>query len=54
LVFLNMPVLQQPEMYLNQIGQWFDEAGKLKNDSARDLLEKFVGAFAGWIDRHVT
>ncbi|MGE3142934.1 MAG: NADPH-dependent FMN reductase [Hyphomonadaceae bacterium] len=52
LTFLNMPALQQPEMYLNHVGDWFDEAGNLKNEEARKLLEKFVGAFAKWVETH--
>jgi chromate reductase, NAD(P)H dehydrogenase (quinone) len=49
LVFLNVPVLQQPEMYIGDAGKLFDENGKLVNDKTREFLKKFVGAFSDWI-----
>jgi chromate reductase len=52
LVFLDMPVLQQPEAYLNHTGQYFDDAGKLTKDDTRQLLEKLLTAFAGLIEKH--
>jgi len=52
LVFLDMPVLQQPEAYLNHTGQYFDDAGKLTKDDTRQLLEKLLAAFAGLIEKH--
>lgn len=52
LAFLNMPALQQPEAYLGGVGDWFDETGKLTNESARGFLAKFADAFAGWIETH--
>jgi chromate reductase len=53
LVFLDMPVLQQPEAYLIHTGQYFDDAGKLTKDDTRQLLEKLLAAFAGLIEKHV-
>jgi chromate reductase len=50
LVFLDMPVLQQPEMYLSGVGDWFDESGEVENDKTRDFLAQFAKAFTGWID----
>jgi chromate reductase len=50
LAFLNMPTLQQPEMYLAGVGDWFDEAGKLKKDDTRAFLGGFVKTFAAWIE----
>jgi chromate reductase len=52
LVFLNMPVVQQPEMYLSGVGDWFDEAGKLKKEDTRAFLGKFAKTFADWIEKH--
>src|SRR6266850_3300821 len=42
LVFLNVPVLQQPEAYIGNAAKLFDESGKLTDDSTRDLLQKFL------------
>jgi chromate reductase len=52
LVFLNMPVLQQPEAYVNGIDKAFDASGKLVDDSKRDFFRKYLEAYAAWIDRN--
>ncbi len=52
LVFLDMPCLQQPEMYIGSADKLFDRAGKLENDGTRALIQKFLAAFATWIDQH--
>ncbi|HEY7797987.1 MAG TPA: NAD(P)H-dependent oxidoreductase [Hyphomonadaceae bacterium] len=51
LAFLNTPILQQPEMYLSSVGDWFDENGKVKNDQTRDFLASFAKTFADWIEK---
>lgn len=51
LVFLDMPVMQQPEAYVGGADKLFDASGKLTNDSTRGFLEKFVASFATWIER---
>jgi chromate reductase len=53
LVFLDVPVLQQPEMYIGGANKLFGEAGEISADSTRDYLQKFLGAFAAWIDKIV-
>jgi chromate reductase len=50
LVFLNVPVLQQPEAYIGGAAGLFDASGKLTSDSTRDFLVKFGQAFAQWIE----
>jgi len=50
IAFLNMPVLQQPEMYLSGVGDWFDDAGKIKKDETRAFLKGFADTFAAWIE----
>ena len=49
LVFLDMPVLQQPEAYLGHADKMIDASGGFANDATRDFLTKFLGAFEGWI-----
>jgi chromate reductase len=49
LVFLNMPVLQQPEVYLGNAAQLFDEDGNLTNESTRRFLRGFLETLAAWI-----
>ncbi len=53
LVFLNVPALQQPEMYIGGADKLFDADGKLLSESTRELLLKFLSAFAAWIEKHV-
>ena len=50
LVFLDMPALQQPEAYIAQVGKLFDESGRLTNDETRAFLQKYLRAFATWIE----
>jgi chromate reductase len=51
LVFLNMPVLQQPEVYIGNATALFDkDTGKL-NESTRKFLGTFVDAFGHWVDK---
>lgn len=50
LVFLNIPVLQQPEAYLGHAGEAFDEQGKPNERTAR-FLGKFIKAYAGWVEK---
>jgi len=52
LVFLDMPVMQQPEAYLSKVGDVLDAEGRLTSESTRDFLATFVGRFADWVDRH--
>jgi chromate reductase len=52
LVFLDMPTLQQPELYLNNVSKALDAQGKLASDDMRALLTKFAAAFTTWIERH--
>lgn len=49
LVFLDMPVLQQPEMYIGGAEKVFDSAGKLADPKLKELAEKFLKAFAAWV-----
>jgi len=50
LVFLNVPILQQPEAYLGRVDKLFDEHGKLANDGTRKFLQDFMQAFANWVE----
>jgi NAD(P)H-dependent FMN reductase/ketosteroid isomerase-like protein len=47
-VFLNMPVLQQPEVYIGKVADALDDSGKVKDPETSQLLEKFMRAFAQW------
>lgn len=51
LVFLDMPTLQQPEVYLGGAASVVDEQGNITNDDTREFLTKFMAAFARWIEQ---
>ena len=51
-VFLDMPVMQQPEAYIGGAGELFDKKGKLTSKETREFLAKFMMAFARWIAKH--
>ena len=52
LVFLDVPAMPQPEAYIGGAGDLFDEAGGLKKPETVKFMEKFLGAFAAWIERN--
>jgi chromate reductase len=50
-VFVNMPVMAQPEAYLSNISDDdFDEDGLLKDGSTRRFVETIAHAFHDWVD----
>lgn len=49
--YLDMPVLQQPEMYVSDSGAKFDAAGKLTDPGLGKLLDRCIEKFALWIAR---
>jgi len=51
LVFLDVPVLQQPEVYLAGIGDAFDSGGALRAGPVRELLCELLRAFHAWAVR---
>ena len=52
LVFLNIPVMQQPEAYIGNAGTLFDANGNLINDSTKNLLQKFLEAYSQWVNKN--
>jgi chromate reductase len=51
LVFLDMPVMQQPEAYWGNAGTFFDAEGKLINEKTRAVMQRFIQAYAGWTEK---
>lgn len=50
-VFLNMPVMQQPEAYLGHVTEEsFDADGCLKDGALKDLVVVLANSFHGWVD----
>ncbi|SCB15515.1 NADPH-dependent FMN reductase [Cupriavidus alkaliphilus] len=52
LVFLNIPILQQPEAYISGVDKLFDEQGGIANESTKGFLGKFMTTFGVWIERN--
>ena len=50
-VFLDMPAMAQPEAYIGGAGDMFDDAGGLKKPETKQFLDKFLAAFAQWIEK---
>src|SRR4051812_41082619 len=49
-VFLDMPIMAQPEAYLSGAGNFFDDDGAIKDPSLEKLLTRFMAAFADWVE----
>ena len=52
LVFLNIHTLQQPEAYIGNSYELFDDSGKIKNEGTIQFLQSVVDAFVELIKRH--
>ncbi|MBR0848356.1 NAD(P)H-dependent oxidoreductase [Bradyrhizobium diazoefficiens] len=46
------PILQQPEIYLNGVGDAFDAAGNLVKDSLKTVLQQYLDAFAAHVAKN--
>lgn len=42
----------QPEAYIGNAASLFDDKGALVNDATRGFLQKYLDAFAQWIERN--
>ncbi|MRW93416.1 ACP phosphodiesterase [Duganella sp. FT80W] len=51
MVFLDMPLLQQPEAYIGGAANLLGPDGKLNNDSTKQFLKKFIDAYAAWVEK---
>jgi len=50
-VFLNMPVMQQPEAYLGHVTEdSFDESGCLKEGPLKEIVKGLAQAFHDWVE----
>ena len=46
------PILQRPEIYLNGVGDAFDDKGNLAKESLQKVLQAYIDAFADHVARH--
>ncbi len=52
LTFLNMPVVQQPEVYIGETHELLDENGKINDQETVAYLQSAVDAFVQLIKRY--
>ena len=45
------PILGQPEIYLNGVGDGFDDRGELAKESLQKVLQQYIDAFAAFVER---
>lgn len=50
LVFLNVPAMQQPEVYISNVGSLLGPNGEITNPTTRDFLTNAMKAFNAWIE----
>lgn len=50
-VFLNVPFMQQPEMYLSNVNESFLADGKTVNAKTEAYLQKFMDGFQKWVNQ---
>ncbi len=50
MVFLNVPMMQQPEAYVAGADKLFDPEGAVQSEGTRAFLTKFITAFGAWIE----
>src|SRR5437899_9031614 len=46
------PILGQPEIYLNGVGDAFDEKAHLTKESLQKVLQQYIDAFAAFVEQH--
>jgi NAD(P)H-dependent FMN reductase/ketosteroid isomerase-like protein len=49
-VYLNMPVMQQPEAYISEAGDLFDAGDGFKREDTRKFFTQYMAAFAQWVE----
>jgi len=46
------PIMQQPETYLNAIGDAFNDKGELTREPLQKILQQYLETYAAFVDRH--
>ncbi|MFJ1268479.1 NADPH-dependent FMN reductase [Legionella lytica] len=49
-VFLDIPILQQPEAYIGGAGNLFNEQGQLTNEDTKKFIQNFMNTYAQWVE----
>lgn len=51
LAYLDVPVLGQPEAFIQVKPGFFDGEGKIANESSKQFLQNWTGHFAAWVKK---
>jgi chromate reductase len=54
LVFLDMPVMQQPEAYISGSNKLVNDKGEFEDQAKREYFQKILSAFASWIEKNAS
>src|ERR1700730_13058965 len=46
------PIMQQPEIYLNGVGDAFDDKGELVKEALQKVLKQYIDAYAAFVEKH--
>jgi chromate reductase len=46
------PIMGQPEIYLNGVGDAFDDKGELIKEALQKVLQQYIDAFAAFVAKH--
>lgn len=50
-VFLDIPMMQQPESYVGNAGSIFGDDGEVTDARAKKLMQSFIDAYADWVEK---
>ncbi|RYD51907.1 MAG: NADPH-dependent oxidoreductase [Sphingobacteriales bacterium] len=53
-VYLNIPMMQQPEAYIGKAEELFDENGAIKNEDTENFVKHFIDSYARWVKAHTS
>ncbi|MGZ3769309.1 MAG: NADPH-dependent FMN reductase [Bdellovibrio sp.] len=51
MVFLDVPVMQQPEAYIGNASKLFDQENNIVEKSVEDYMKKFMASLDQWMER---
>lgn len=52
MVFLDVPLMQQPEAYIGGAAKLFAADGRIADATLREFLSKFMNSFTAWVIKH--
>jgi chromate reductase len=52
LVFLNMPTVQQPEVYLSSVHELFDESGNITKEDTAKFLKSAIDSYVAFAEKN--